>query len=580
MFKNRLKCPKIARYLLISLAAAVLCSCGKSQKLQSTASADQWRPGQEAPIHIRGTIAEFAQYQSAGPLPVQGDSLVVGLGTNGSREVPSSIREYLLKQVAIVFPDAQPSLVLRDMDTAVVTLFGAMPFGAPIGTKFDVFVRSAPQTGTRSLSGGALITTELRATVFGAGGVSGPTKTISEADGQIFVNPFIDVDNVNDLVKARQGRIIAGGRVVAQRPIRLVLIEPDYARAMRIRQRINERFPSRVPVADAKNKATIELDIPLEYIYDYQHYLRLVLHLPLRMGVGVWEAHARRLVDELESPEAKHEDLALVLEAMGRAVVPTLRTKYASPNAQAAYYAARVGLRFQENVAAEVIIGFALGEDRQLQLKAIDELGRHGGLKAAAPALQKLMDSSNEIIRAAAYESMLKRPKRRNIARTIVGKPVENFKLDMIRSTRSDNVIYATATGEARIAVFGRDVRVADNVFFEAPGKLVTINANAGDKKLTVVRKTPRTGRLSPPFECDFDVRSLIRVLGRSPRPDAISRDIQGLGLTYSQTLSVLYKMCEEGHINAKFVLQKPPAVGKIYRRNVGRVGRPDKPGQ
>ena len=72
-------------------------------------------------------------------------------------------------------------------------------------------------------------------------------------------------------------------------------------------------------------------------------------------------------------------------------------------------------------------------------------------------------------------------------------------------------------------------------------------------------------------------MRSLVHKLGQPAERDA-DGEIKGLGLTYGQVVALLYRMCEvDKDIPARFVLQRPPAVQRIYR-STPTVGRPDMP--
>ena len=52
-----------------------------------------------------------------------------------------------------------------------------------------------------------------------------------------------------------------------------------------------------------------------------------------------------------------------------------------------------------------------------------------------------------------------------------------------------------------------------------------------------------------------------------------------GLGVSYSEIVSMLYQMCQRGDIAAKFVLQPVDELQKIIE-NAPKTGRPDTPGQ
>lgn len=564
------------------------------------------RPRTPVSSHVSGTVAEHAALAGGGGMPVTGVGVVIGLGTNGSRRVPAEVREHLNKQLARArmgsfrygTADLTPRRLLQDLDTAVVTVSGQIPFGAPVGTRFDLYVVAAPQTGTRSLDGGYLMPSELRFALEGVTRPGGGTKVFGEARGPLFVNPYIDASDTIQAAKLREGRILGGGVVTVARPIALRLHDPDFAMARVIRDRINERFPAERAVANAENREKIKLHIPRAWRKDYRHFLRLVMHLPLLSSPDAWEQKARELVQAMGRPEANHDGLALVLEAMGRQVQSVLRELYASPNHRTAFFAARTGLRLDDNMAGEVVMRTARMSNSPLQVLAIEELGRHRDLLAAQDTLVGLLDNENATVRVAAYEALRERREEGRITRIDVGGA---FELDLVRSKRRP-VIYATQAAEPRMVVFGPDVSVAESVYYMTPGEQVTVTSvKAKDlagpdkapavvlaqapqrgKYLVVFRRLSRDGsrRLSPSFLIGFDVPSLVTALGWPPPPKSGpgAGEVKGMGLSYGQVVRVVQGLCAAGHIRAKFILQPPPALRRIYR-GVTAVGRPDIPG-
>ena len=530
-----------------------------------------------------GTVAEYAMLVGGGELPVRGYGVVVGLGKNGSAEVPrhlkESITQYLLKKKLGSWhagtQDVTPSRFLRDMDTSVVLVEGAIPPGAPIGERFDVYVSSLPQTQTASLDGGILMPIEMRMAVSSSLSAEGKSKVWAMSGGPVFVNPFLDPTKAEDVAKFKIGRIIGGGVANRSRPIMLQLRQGDYARADLIQRRINQRFPGLRPVAVAKNPSTIEVNIPEDKRKDYEHFLRLVLHLPVRAGHGAWDIHARAIAEAIEQPGAKHEELALVWEAMGRQVIPVLQTLYASRNSPAAYYAARTGVRLGDQMAGPVVLRFAASANFAQQIDAIRELGNHPRLTQATPTLQRLLDDEQEteLVRVAAYESLLKRGDRTRITRYSVS---GQFLLDVVR-TRRKYVIYATQAGQPKLVLFGKDMPVSRELFYMSVDETLTINAHKGADKLLLYRKIPRTGKMSDEFKIDFSVQKLVRTVGALPDLNEAGAP-QGLALTYSQILRVLNDLCKRGNIPATFVLQPRADVEKMYQGTTS-IGRPDMPG-
>jgi len=538
-------------------------------------------PEKVYPAHVAGTVGEYAGIIGGGDLTVQGYGSVVGLGTNGSSEVPPHLRKYFdqyLKKRRLGSErwgtgPLTPRRFLDDVDTGVVLVGGTIPAGAPKGSPFDVFVTALPQTQTRSLEGGVLMPVEMHLSVGGMAVPGGPSKVLAEAAGSVFVNPFVDVSRPGQIAKLREGRIIGGGRVTWPQPIRVQLYSPNYALSKRIERQINMRFPGRDKVANARNRYTVALEIPPEYRDDYRHFLLLVRHLPIQGGPGGFEAKAREVVAAMELPTANHERLALVWEAMGRQVLPFVQSLYTSRNEATAYYSARTGMRLgDEDVAGEVVARFAGMSGSPLQLPAIRELGRHPKFIRGVVTLRGLLEDDNDFVRVGAYEALLERGDRSTVSRTRVA---DEFSLDLVNS-HGRYVIYATVSDSPRIVLFGRNVEVSRPVFFSPPDDTVTVNAREGEEELKVYRKVPRSGGYSETFEIDFNVRTLIRTLGEPSAPGEDGK-IMGLGLTYGQIVSVLQRMCKEGDIPAKFVLQPEAQVRRIYR-GVPTVGRSDSP--
>jgi flagellar basal body P-ring protein FlgI len=558
------------------LSALLLAGCSLPKPVSLTPAT---KP-QELPAHVAGTVAEHARLSGGSEVFVQGYGLIVGLGNNGSGEVPPYLRQYFSQYLAKrkLLPRSSETReltlqkILSDPDTAVVEVRGTIPPGAAPGKRFDVFVSALPQTQTRSLDGGVLLPTELYFSVLGPT-TAKRSKALAEAEGPIFVNPFLDPNVPGDLAKFRHGRVIGGGEVKEGRTYRLQLRQADYQLCNLLRDRINERFGGGERIATANNPAAIELRVPHVYSEEHESFLRLIMHLPLSRAPGALEAKAMDTASAISSAGANHEDLALVWEAIGRQVLPTVRKFYSSPNHLCAFYAGRTGARMADAGGTEVLIRFAKRDGSPLQVQAIEELGKGRRSSAAVAALQPLVDHDNELVRVAAYESLLKQGDSSKVTRLAIK---DQFNVDVVASTRN-HVVYASQTAEPKLVLFGKDIEILRPMFFNAPDDLVTIHGEANADRLTVIRRIPRTGGVSEPFSVEANVRSLVTTLGTLPTQRSDQKRA-GLGLTYGQVVSVLYRICKEGDIRAEFRLQPLPDVRRIYRDMV-TVGRPDTPG-
>ncbi len=394
------------------------------------------------------------------------------------------------------------------------------------------------------------------------------------AGGAVFVNPFLDPNKASDLIKFREGVIIGGGQVVDARPVRLNLIYPDFGKCQLIQRRINERFPYRDPVASGKDSSMLELTIPPDMRDDYRHFVELVMHLPLRTEIGAWEETARQMLKAIEKPDGRFEDYSLTWEAMGRQVVSIIRPAYRSRNPGAAYYSARAGLRLGDAIAADVILFYAQDKRSGLQMEAISELGRHRNVSRAAMVLHQLLNDEDDMVRQAAYESLDRRGDRTMITRV---KVAEDFDMDIVQTSGRPS-IHVSRVGAQRLVLFGGDIPVRLPLFYDSPDHSVTINAKPAEEELSIFRKLPRTGEYSETLKVKPTVKDLVLVMGSPPQRDD-KGNMRGLWLTYSQVVSVLYRMCQGHDINAKFNLQTPAAVSKsLYQHSPGS-GRPDSAG-
>jgi hypothetical protein len=566
------------------------------------------------PPEIQDTVAEQCTLVSSADAPISAWGVVVGLGDKGSSEVPPELKadltKYLKSQIKIGLPTMDTEGVtiqefLEDRDTAIVRVEATIPPGAPKGTMVDVLLSAPPRTQTTSLEGGLLLPIDLRWEQ-GAGGARGRyLKPLGKAEGSIFVNPFLDPKKPGDRARLRQGRILGGAEVLEDMPLRLQLREPDYLRCNVLQKRINFRFPTRgrKKVAEAKTRYYIDIHIPEQYRRDYHHFLELLMHLPVRSGPGVFEQHAARIAEVMEAPNANHDSLAMIWEAMGRSVLPIVQKMYASKNPDVAFYSARTGLRLgDKSLAGPIIVRIARKNGDPRQLLAIQELGRHPDVYEAMQPLRELLNNRNELVRIAAYEAMLHRGdmsciKRHGVDRGAFQEEAPAFTVDVVDS-KGDFVIYALRTGTPRIVLLGKSMPLARSIFYNDPNETVTIFSKEALPKdqieklkqadpeladdvlhgdhVVVFRKLIGGEEISKKFRVSFRVWPLIRVLGSRPRPDAETGMVPGLGLSYSQVVGTLCRLCRENSIRAKFILQPLPELQRIYQLTPSE-GRPDR---
>jgi hypothetical protein len=571
---------------------------------------------------MEGTIGEKVDLASATDRPLVSYGVVVGLGTSGSTEIPIGIKDeltkYLREQLALLRTVLGQGHVgvtefLEDPDTAIVQVTAVIPTGAPKGTLIPVQVGAWPGTRTTDLSGGVLLPVKLK---WARSTEKSSYKVFAEAQGPIFVNPFLDPDKPADRMRLTQGVILQGGVTTQSLPLSLKLHLPDHHMANVIKTLINNRFNRNGhTVATAVNKYKVDIEVPPNYRKYYTYFTELVTHLPRRAGPAAYAKIIDRTTRDMEKPTMNHAHLSLIWEAMGRQVLPRIQPLYASKYPTTAFYAARAGVRLGDSpLAGPVLLRFA-EKSGPLQLLAIQELGRHPDIPGSQELLDRLLDSPSEIIRVDAYESLVQfGPPQKNspITRTRVDTGMMDdvepgFILDVVQS-KGGYAIYATTEGRPRLVLFGDHIPIKEGTFFVSRDKMVTI-ANRpttmtaehiaemhqklidqgkgkkeiertlkgqGQSQVVVFRQlSPGRHEVSDPFRIIPEAAPLIRVLGATPRANIRTGKVEGIGLTYGQVVTIISQMCRDNQIPAKFVLQKSEQLRTIYR-SVAPVGRPD----
>jgi hypothetical protein len=563
----------IFRVLVLGVLLGSILGCGQ----RFVVNEDEDRPDADITIKQRyipgadivGTVAQYSRILDGTHMRVKGHGLVMGLGRNGSREVPAQLREFLIQQLlrqgvglySRGTGQVSPSDVLNSLDTAVVTVTGAIPPMLPEGTYFDVEVAASGATGTKSLDGGVLIVTDLRLDLGAEIDPSYGSDVKAIAAGPVTLNPFLDVSDPKNAMLQREGRVIGGGRVEKARNVSLHMIASNYAIADKIAKRINSRFAGMGldHVAVAKSADLIELTVPPSYHKEPNRFIELVLHLPLNDSPGAWESHMLNVIGEMSKEDAPCDSLSLVLEAQGGQILPMIKALYISDEDQLAFYTARTGMRLGDRSADATIIRFA-SEEGPYQVQAIKTLGEHRKVGMADRALRKLVDSENTRVRIAAYRALRDRGSTAVRQFEIGGL----FHLDIVIASEANDLIYATRVDDSRIVLFGEDILLKKPAYYESASGLVRINGLAGSETVSVRRSLPLSeDRMSDSFEGPYEIDWLIETLGSTPRMD-ISGNVEGLGLTYGQVVETLYRLTEEGHVEAEFMLQSLPAQERL----------------
>ncbi len=532
---------------------------------------------QDSPAY-RDTIAEWAYLDGMRRLRVRGWGIVVGLGRNGSRRCPSSVRSQMIQEMYKTrdFPRTggaitTPEQLIDDIDTAVVAVEGEIPAAATEDSTFDIIVRAIPGTETTSLAGGWLFPCDLSIFVSKGGTSWIPGRTVARASGPVFLNPYGLSEGSATRTNAREGVIIGGATLDEDRRIRLMLTTPSYPRAEAIADRVNERFGRATSlVADAVSPGEVKLRVPPSYADDARHYLSVVQHLYIPSArPGFMSLRLRELSRAFATSQAAHVEIALSWEGVGRTALPEVKKFYDHANPSISFHSAMAGVRLGDPAAIDVLERHLFDAEGDFRRQAIEVLGGARQSHLAARPLRRAMSDSDPRIRIAAYEALVKRGDP-TLDGVLIGDG--KFVMDLVPGD-GKKLIYVKRTKDRRIALFGGSIRARPPMFFALADNSLFIDADSGATSMTVVRKAPVGGGVSPPIDCGLSAKELISLLGGEP-PQGTAETVRGLGVDYTSVVLVLAKLCESGALDAEFLLESPTWDRMAMRRD--QAGRPE----
>jgi hypothetical protein len=515
-------------------------------------------------VDPRSTIGSVSTYYATQAVAVRGIGLVVGLAGTGSPECPPGIRVELEKYIWKQVPRAgavNPSLLIESPNTAVVEIYAVIPPLATPQIAFDVFVRPLASTQTTSLDGGYLYTAELKE-VSRLARVEQYTqfsKTLGTADGPVFTKK-----SGNPTVK--EWCVLGGGRPTEEGFVKLILSTPNFVTANAIRNRINERFGPRtaIPVSAAE----CNLYFPARYLEQKDRFLKMVTSLILADNPAIREEYIQSLLQRLTS-EADKEPAEIALEGIGKSALDHLATllNHADPAVQ--FHVARCMANIGDDRPLPLLRTIILDTASPYRIEAIRTVGQNAKRNDARPILLNALNDNDISVRLAAYE-MLGRLNSPEISRTMVGNG--SFVVDRV-ICGGPKVIYAYQQLWPRIVVFGSPVYCEQNIFVQSDDETVTINAQPGDKYISVSRKHPSRPRVVGPLASGYEVGNLIQTLGEMPDVKGTSAPRPGLAISYTEIIWLLRKMCDHNAIQVQFITGPEPVQDPLLQ-NLPAIGR------
>lgn len=588
--------------LLVAAAGSTLSACGGSQK-------EPPKPRTVAPVvrnvpmSLRGTIGSEVTVNGVQPVIVSGLGLVVGLNGTGGMALDAGVAATMERELGLRgisqggnstagtnIEGLSPRELLSDPNTAVVTVYAAIPPGSPEGAAFDVYVRALNAT---SLEGGMLWTTELRIgdpTVLGGY----RTQKLASARGSIFVNPFVDPGTSQTGVGQAVGRVLDGGLVDSPMKLELQLDNESGARARSIVSAINSRFPPahHGQTARGRSAGSVTLTVPTQYAKRPADFLQLVTHLPIDQAN--LDAYAQSYVRVMKNEPLMAEDMMWCLRAIGERSLPFVRELYEDPDIVPRMASLNVGAWLGDARVVEPLLALARTGPTPIRVEAIGLLKTVSGGPTLELALRELLTESDLTVRVAAYETLADRAEQKQLSyaaarnpstkvvteagtfeptvyRVMSGATIhgverrligDKFALDRVLG--GPPLVYVTQQRAPRVVVFGDGPRVTEGAFASIwTDRLMLLNDSSSNEPRIYYRdyRTTRVTQTNVPS----DLTDLVEFFGRRPSPQDPR---PGLDLSYSEVVGALYGLQTAGAINAAFATERDKLMAQLLDAN------------
>lgn len=507
---------------------------------------------------LQGTVQSLATMRGYRPLLVSMWGVVGNLPGTGSADVPAFLRSWLFNEMRrrgvgsyrLGTQDQPPAKLLASNTMAVVRVEGLIPPGALAGSRFDVLVTALPGTQTTSLQGGRLWTTDLA--VGGANTRLLFSHKLAEAAGYLYIDPFKDPQVEKQRQELlRRAVVLGGGKVTVERPIDILLNQPNGQRAQLIADRITERFPHEraaefFNTAIAKNDMLVELHVPARYAHETQRFLELVAKLYLGRDETAQQQHAQRMIEVARGDPRYAEDAALTWEGIGKTIIPLIRPLYRDSAMHLRLAALEAGARLQDVQAADELLALAGHEQaavrkRTAELMAVLPVGAR-----VTDALSKLVDDVDEDVRLTAYETMALTANPVLRRTPINGSGGFKFLLDLVPSNRP--LVYVAHNRLPRVAVFGLNTGFQTPLLARIWDNRLMLRTKPDKPLLDVFYQAPGDTRTQT-FEIAPSIANFVVLLAQEP---TVQNERQGLDLTFSEVVNALFELNEAGHIDGQ----------------------------
>lgn len=574
---NRLVCLRLVAIACLS-TVCTLVACEQVERVDKRPEPVKVKRPERKPLEVdvppvmRGTVASEALVLGYRDIVVRGFGLVVGLRGTGSRQLPADVRAYMIQDMGrrgVGLPPLDrftPDQLLDSLDTAVVAVEGVVPAGAPAGTVFDVRVYAALGTTTTSLEGGRLYTCDLRPGQLST--ANRQAAILASASGPVFVNPFVEPGRgggAASTVTRLSGRILDGGKVMRDIPMKIRLYTPSHNRAATLQSAINSTFPrepgQKGQTAHGENDTSLQLAIPPSYQDRTREFIELLRHTTISLDAP--EQVALQVRRSLLANPIADEDASWRWQALGVRALPMVQDLYTYPEDRPRLAALRAGARLNDATVAKPLIEMANNGPTEQRIASIELLADMGINPAIDTAIRALMQDDDVDIRRAAFVALAERRDP-----SVDMKPVGD-KFELWTGPSKVPSIYISQSGTPRIAVASdEELSLELPITLRIWSNRLMFKGDLGDDQIEVFFR-PDDGGDRIIADAPVKLVDFIRFLAHRA---SVEQPKPGLDLSYGEVVGVLHELWKAKVIRVDFKTEQDRLLAAILKLDKDQV--------
>jgi len=114
--------------------------------------------------------------------------------------------------------------------------------------------------------------------------------------------------------------------------------------------------------------------------------------------------------------------------------------------------------------------------------------------------------------------------------------------------------------------LFGAPIYCRDNIFIRSADGNITINAPAGQRYVSIIRKHPRRPNIIVQMKSSFELSDIIQTLCEEPLKKT-GEGRRGLNVSYAEAIALLKQMSDKGAVEAEFSAGPLPKINLIIKK-------------